>query len=211
MRRTEKGRGKGEIHSHTAIKFTNFHPSSILSLLPFLSLCLSSPFSGKCVLSLERPTGGKADGGGGWLEGNSIKPTYSSLFPHHLLSFPPPPTSPWPFCPREEPLKAEGAPTPRFSFLLPLSPLSWTQKQLVPLFPFLFPCSCGVQEEEKLRSCQQLKKERRESWEGQVAAKSHQCSVSRRRTNQVGVRHVFNQSGMHFRCECLWWNLPLLL
>ncbi len=56
------------------------------SPLQFLSLS-SFSLSGKCVLNLEKPEGERRRKLWGWLEGNSIEPTYSPPFPHLLHFF----------------------------------------------------------------------------------------------------------------------------
>lgn len=62
-RRDRKRKKRRDIPSYPAINklLPLLCPLSTPSLCVFLSL---SHFSGKCVLSLERPTGGKAEGGG---------------------------------------------------------------------------------------------------------------------------------------------------
>lgn len=141
-----EGEKKRNIPSHPAIKFTNFHPSSILSLLSFtLSLSLFRFFWKMCV-EFGKTRG--REGGGRW-EGDSqgIASSQPILPLSYISSFPflPLPPSPWPFCPREEPLEAQCAPTPTVSLSLGPRHLLVGQKNnsspsslvssLVPSFP----------------------------------------------------------------------------
>lgn len=148
---------KRNIPSHPAVKFTNFHPSSILSLLSF-PLCLSLfCFFWKMCVEFGKTHG--REGGGRW-EGDSqgiassqpILPlSYISSFPF-LLFLPRPGLS----APERSPRRQKAPPTPSVSLSLdPRHPLVGQKNNLSPssLVSSLVPCSPSVLGEEKERSC----------------------------------------------------------
>ena len=178
MRRDRKGKRerKGETYLPILL-LTNFHPSSILCLLPFsVSLWVSLTFLENVCWVWKDPREGRRRVVGGWLGGNSIQPIYSSHFQHLLLCFPPRPPAPWPLCPRVEPPEAESAPTPCFSLSLSLCPCHPTVGQKNNLSPsslvssLVHLLSQCVERGEKKEMLPRIEKGNEDCWEGQVAA-----------------------------------------